>query len=134
MKTLISLFLVISLVCLVSCKSNSKSDTSNTDKKEASSSNTSKDKWGGDTKEEFMSDRSQIHTFQEMLRELGYKGEEVYKYDKVLMECYYDGSTQYLEKLFPNGPVSGVNHRYSDLGASTFDKIITPCLNKIKKK
>lgn len=132
MKNLISLLIFSLLISLVSCKSKTDKDDSSAKSTTSDNYSTSTDKWGGESKVEFMNNRAQISTFQRMLRELGFKGEAVYKYDKELMECYYDGSTLYLEKLFPNGPIKGVNHRYKDLD-NAFEKIITPCINKIKR-
>ena len=125
---LIIIFCVI--ISIGSCGDDQKRVLSSNDKQ---TENT--DKWGGPTREQYISDENFLKNYREFFTELGIGTNRLKLQNELaskLAECVYDGYTNYLEKEFSGVPPSpGHNYRV-DIPKKVREKIFDNCFHKLR--
>jgi len=100
---------------------------------DASSTNSDK-RWGGNSKNDFMSNAFRQKELIKKVQELGYRGRE----NEALSywaECVYDKETAYLEKTFGNSVYdSKINYRMDRISNETTIVFFDECFDEIRQK
>jgi hypothetical protein len=124
LKHIINLYLIIiftGIFIFTSCgkKSEDKIET------------TSKEKWGGVTKDEYVKSPVALSFAYDVLREFDQKGPDSTILAKQIAECIYDSQTDFLEKKYPEGPIQK-NYDYRiNLKNEDYEIILNNCIKKL---
>lgn len=117
--------LALLLICFISSCNKNGTKTEST----SSGSSSTKDKWGGFTRDEYAKNSKSI--FQKMLIEMGYAGKENELAIK-LCNCFYDKETEYLEKTYGNVKKEEGNYRSSKFNEELNNNMLESCFKELK--